>query len=281
MGWGAVADNSGKRDLTGGQREQSAATAESPLLTHPEQIRRRKGTFMQLCGGQRIEDASCVLLRVEGEAVEALDEVVQLNAHPSLTSRGWSFPSWTSFGRVLATCEGTPCPRRPAIYSIDPFDRSDKRRIGGTYEGDHPAGHPRRSRLAYVATRRDQRDIFFKPLRHCCARRLTDTVAVESFPDWAPGGRWIVFVRQPKGRPDAAHDLFVVHVASGKTRRLTRTAADEMLPRFSPDGRFIVFSKSWGEEEGFVYRMRRDGTHLRKVTRRSGDHGPSWQPIPR
>lgn len=203
--------------------------------------------------------------------------------HRRLTRRGWGDAAWTSFGRVLAVCAGPLCPRRSGIYSIDPFDRSDKRRIGGTYDAHDPVGSPTGARLAFVAKRGRQIDIFVKPLRRCCARRITNTNAWESSPDWAPEGRWIVFARRRRGDPDGHSDLFMIRVDGQRQRRLTRTAADETVPRFSPDGRFIVFSKSWGEGEdhrSFVYKMRRDGTHLRKVGRRDDDHGPGWQPIP-
>lgn len=202
------------------------------------------------------------------------------SGHRRLTRRGWWGPSWTSSGRVLAVCSRPLCPRKQGVYSIDPFNRSDKRRIGGTHGARDPAGSPRGLRLAFVAKRDRQTDLFVKPLRRCCARRLTDTRAEESSPDWAPGGRWILFARHKAGDLEAHSDLFMVRVDGKRVRRLTTTAADETVPRFSPDGRFIVFTKSWGEGEDqrfFVFKMRRDGSHVRKVGRRNGDHGASWQ----
>ena len=73
-------------------------------------------------------------------------------------------------------------------------------------------------------------------------RRITDTPAVDSEPDWSPDGRRIVFVRQELGR--RASSLYVVRRDGGGLYRLTRTEQVVAMPAWAPNGKTIAYAAS-------------------------------------
>jgi Tol biopolymer transport system component len=63
--------------------------------------------------------------------------------------------------------------------------------------------------------------------------------------------------------------------------RITRTRVDEFGAKFSPDGRFFVVTRSRGDESGDLFRMRTNGTRLRRLTTSGNrfEFDADWQPV--
>lgn len=105
--------------------------------------------------------------------------------------------------------------------------------------------------------------------------RTTDTGAKSWLPDFAPGGREIVFVLSDES---GNGQLFVVGADGSGLRQLTADDATYENPAWSPRGEWIAFEKAkqgvWG-----LYRIRPDGSDLQRI----GPEGvnlfhPSWSP---
>ncbi len=73
-------------------------------------------------------------------------------------------------------------------------------------------------------------------------RRITDTGAADSEPDWSPDGRRIVFVRQEAGRRGSS--LYAVRRDGGGLYRLTGGEQVVAMPAWSPNGRTIAYAAS-------------------------------------
>lgn len=73
------------------------------------------------------------------------------------------------------------------------------------------------------------------------AQRLTEGPAEDSWPDWSPDGRRVVFVRQEPG--EATSSLWVVRRDGRRLVRLTRGRVD-VMPAWAPDGRRIAYASS-------------------------------------
>jgi Tol biopolymer transport system component len=107
--------------------------------------------------------------------------------------------------------------------------------------------------------------------------------AGDDYPDVAADGSFIAFQRCGRlgcgiytVRPDGTGLRRVDHGCS-TGRRTSPRCSDNTYPAVSPDGRQIAFVRPGG-----IYRMRTDGSHLRRVTlprtRAAEDGDPQWSP---
>lgn len=90
----------------------------------------------------------------------------------------------------------------------------------------------------------------------------------------SPTGRW--FVAQ-KGR----NNLILLNRHGQQVRYLTHSPVFSGNPSFSPNGRWIVFDRGVANVPGFnvdLYIVRRDGTHLRRLTRSGRFLRPIFSP---
>jgi TolB protein len=124
-------------------------------------------------------------------------------------------------------------------------------------------------------------------------RQLTSAPgkAGDDYPDVSPDGRFVAFQRcVPKNC-----GVYVVNVDGSGLRRvddgcnaLPPKCTDNSYPAISPDGKQIAFARLFGSfKHGQpahvgIYRMRVDGSHIRKVslppTRAAEDGDPQWSP---
>ncbi len=145
-------------------------------------------------------------------------------------------------------------------------------------------------------------------------RRLTHSESAEFSPDWSPSGRWIAFNRgghifliRPNGDEmrrvpntgNAGHlgwrhnnrivftrgsrdggDIYTIRRNGLGRQRLTFPhAGDEDEPQWSPDGRRIVFMRLTGVGKFDIFKMRSDGSRVRRLTRRCcSTASPTWSP---
>jgi Tol biopolymer transport system component len=89
-------------------------------------------------------------------------------------------------------------------------------------------------------------------------------------PSWSPDGRKIAFTRVVEDEEDR---VYVMRNDGGNVRLL---AVGEG-PEFSPDGKWIAYSG----EDGSIWRIDRDGLHLKRLTRSSSgglDFNHAWSP---
>lgn len=103
-------------------------------------------------------------------------------------------------------------------------------------------------------------------------------------PDWSPDGRRILFHDNTSADPDVSANLFTVRPNGTGLRQLTFETGgtvNYLGSSFSPDGRFITVGRrpETGGTNADVLVMRRDGTHVRHVTRTVlYDSYPDWGP---
>jgi TolB protein len=114
-------------------------------------------------------------------------------------------------------------------------------------------------------------------------------------PDVSTDGQWITFTRVPRGGDllgppiGKPNHIFIIRPDSmGRTDLSQSCHAEEgclgdQISAWSPDDSRFVFIRSLDASptRGYVFRMRADGTHVRKLTDPGGhfsDLNPSWSP---
>jgi TolB protein len=121
-------------------------------------------------------------------------------------------------------------------------------------------------------------------------RQLTSN-AEDDYPDVSPDGRFVAFQRCDEVICEiwvANSDGSSAHRVGDNCHRPPPKCADDSYPAISPDGKQIAFVRAFGRIKHDqiahvgIYRMRLDGTHLRKVTlpptRKAEDGDPQWSP---
>jgi Tol biopolymer transport system component len=124
-------------------------------------------------------------------------------------------------------------------------------------------------------------------------RQLTSAPgkAGDDYPDMAPDGSFVAFQRCGKN----TCGIYVINIDGTGLRRvddgcpqLPPRCPDNSYPAISPDGKQIAFNRAFGRvrkdqiDHSGIYRMRIDGSHIRKVslpaTRTAEDVEPQWSP---
>ncbi len=130
--------------------------------------------------------------------------------------------------------------------------------------------------VTFDSSRGGSTEVYTLALDSLAVRQITDFPEPEianRFPDWAPGGRELVFVSETS---DGIGDLFIVAANGTSLRRLTSDPARYENPAWAPGGRWIAFEKGKGDNWG-LYLIRPDGSDLQRVEGHNLFH-PSWSP---
>lgn len=175
-----------------------------------------------------------------------------------------------------APCEGAP---DFDLWAFD-LDRGDIHRLTNEPGSDGFADwSPDGDRIAFVASRDGNCEIYIMDPDGSNQVNLTKTEADELYPSWSPDGSRIVFSR------DGADgtQLFALDIESGDVDQLTHSSLVHAYPDWSPDGSSIVFSGGVDPPgPGVVhqiYLVGADGGEETPVTEGSGLLvGPEWSP---
>jgi dipeptidyl aminopeptidase/acylaminoacyl peptidase len=135
--------------------------------------------------------------------------------------------------------------------------------------GNHhsPAVSPDGTRVAYVAERGEQVDIFVAALNGSWVRQMTSTADDEyvAEPKWSPDGRRLLWVQWPHfAMPWDETAIVVADVESGERSERWVVAGGERTvnnwPQWHPDGATIVYISDRGGEHPTPWQVRADGS---------------------
>ena len=145
----------------------------------------------------------------------------------------------------------------------------------------------------YLGPDRTKGAIFVANRDGSAERQLTSAAgqASDDFPDMAPDGSFVAFQRCGKN----TCGVYTINTDGSGLRRvddgcggLPPKCTDNSYPAISPDGKQITFNRAFGRirddqiDHVGIYRMRIDGSHLRKVSlparRTAEDVEPQWSP---
>ena len=140
--------------------------------------------------------------------------------------------------------------------------------------------------LAFVSGRDGDLEVFVMDADGSDVRQLTHNTAGpgspagDFSPDWSPDGDALVFVSD---RDDPEGDVYRMAADGTEVTRLTATPfVTDYSPSWSPNGRHIAFGSTLaGFDNPEVYRMRTDGSGLRRLTRTADgvwDDNPEYSP---
>jgi dipeptidyl aminopeptidase/acylaminoacyl peptidase len=187
---------------------------------------------------------------------------------------GWSWPTWSTTG-TLAFQGTSASGRGRSPIGVFVASRSGKhlRRVAVVKLGGFPqpleeiSWAPRGTRIVWdhrFGEAANKVRIFVADARRGGMR----SIARGREPAWAPAGKLLAY----KGFPG----IHVIRPDGRGDRQLTRGAFDGS-PSWSPDGGYLVFTRRAGALTGAIYVVRADGTQLRQLTPRVGNH-PVWSP---
>jgi Tol biopolymer transport system component len=177
-------------------------------------------------------------------------------------------PSWAPNGRRLVFYRGTG--RGVAHLYVINADGSNARPLtrDASARDYDPAWSPDGTRIAFARNRPGSGAIYTVRPDGTGLRRLTRFGEAAYSPAWSPDGRRLAYSRGARGE----YHILVVNRDGTAPRELTRGPTD-FNPSWSPSGREIAFSRN-----ATIYVMRADGSHVRRLTSKTIDDGPVWQP---
>jgi TolB protein len=101
------------------------------------------------------------------------------------------------------------------------------------------------ARIAFQSDRGGNRDIYVMDADGDNLTALTNHLAGDFEPDWAPDGTKVVFASDRDSQFRGHVQLYVVDVQRLAVERVTDDMKSELNPRWSPDGRSIAFMTAW------------------------------------
>jgi Tol biopolymer transport system component len=213
-------------------------------------------------------------------------------------------PEWSpdgrriAFGRAIGPIPPDGPPPVVGIFVMD-ADGSNVRQLtqpvpnSGT-EDHSPSWSPDGERIAFMRannTRPPENQSFIFTVdsdggRPTLVRRMPRRWPGAGVPEWSPDGRRILFSTYCAfgfcGQPLTGAQLFTIRPNGEDLRQLTHLPGNSYDGSYSPDGRKIVFARNPRVAPlGDLYIMRRDGTHVRRLTHalRRDNHNPDWGPF--
>lgn len=139
-----------------------------------------------------------------------------------------------------------------------------------------PRWSPTDDRLAYIARREANWDVYLRSADGMGLTRLTDDPSLDTRPVWTSDGRALVFLSDRGNR----WDLYQV-AASGRepATRLTNGRRREDDAALAPDGRRVAFTDQQGRPGSSVVLLDlASGSVLPLLEASDGDREPAWSP---
>jgi Tol biopolymer transport system component len=116
----------------------------------------------------------------------------------------------------------------------------------GSAKDGYASWNPATSEIAFVSSRSGNGDIYVVDSSSKATQRLSDSPAVDIFPEWSPDGNALAYSSGDSLR----HEIIMVKRSeNGRWNRptpLTSWNRDSLRPTFSPDGRLIAFYSEAG-----------------------------------
>ena len=130
------------------------------------------------------------------------------------------------------------------------------------------------TKIAFASNRDGNLEIYVMNADGSQQVRLTQNIADDVTPQWAPDGTKIAF----SSNRDGNWEIYVMNVDGSQQARITTNSAADTRPVFSPDGSKIVFTSTRdGNQE--IYVMNSDGSGLTRLTTYEfPDIYPAWSP---
>ncbi len=188
-------------------------------------------------------------------------------------------PAWSPSGTRLAYAASVE-----GISQVWVWEAGEARQITveAVYAGQPTWSPAADGRLAYVAERDNNLDLWIVDAPGGEPRRVTHDPATDWAPAWSPDGKWLAFVSDRGG----SHQIYLVRAdGASDVRRLTDFSRGAESPAWSPDGYWLAFVAYTGEAAGIngreIYLMRAGGDDAVRLTHNvHDDTEPIWAESP-
>jgi Tol biopolymer transport system component len=261
--WQLYAMNS----LTGERQRLTKTTSDE--LTPRWSPDGRKLLFASYRNGEREVYVMDLAAVVQGAGDEA---IVNLSRH---TAADWQ-PAWSPDGMRVAFSSYRD--GNWEIYAVR-ADGTDMARLTNDPATDFsPSWSPDGTRLLFMSRRSGDADLFVLDLATSKLTQLTHGKRDEYEPAWSPDGEWMAFVTQM----DDQSDIWVMHADGSEPVNLTQSRyADDFSPAWYCGSDWLLYVSYTSAEGNYgVFRMRRDGTGVTRVTESKVDNlAPDWRSV--
>lgn len=137
-------------------------------------------------------------------------------------------------------------------------------------------------RIAFYSTSTGHAQIYTIYTDGTNIRRLTNDASDNGSPSWSPDGRFIAYDARKAG----SSTIYVMNADGTNPRPLTTIDTRDHRPAWSPDGLAIAFVSERDDANPNtcedcrteIYKMRPDGTNVRRITDVKNASGPAWSP---
>jgi Tol biopolymer transport system component len=182
-------------------------------------------------------------------------------------------------GSFLGFC-GACAPDTTRMVVVDTNGANSRFEVlaGAPPQPGEPAWSPDGSRIAFVATRGGNQDIYVIDVRTGHFHRLTTGIAQDEFPTWSPDGGTIAYDSSGSRFLDqnglsSTQEIWSIPASGGTPTRLTTNGEPDQAPSYSPDGSKLAFF-----HDGSIVWMNATGGTLHPVAGTANGWTPRWSP---